>query len=814
MLKRLWLLFLLFGALLIPLISSADLSNSLQQTGEWKETYSTDNDYFSWAKDKNKKKTEVCLLHLTATKLNDLPQHKNLYDKNGELIIVLNRKKVKQSDSGLDKDYYGFCRNIDNEVYLKFGEYSTILEFDNILTYDFDWGQTNITLYRENETESNIIAFWNYEEDKYEFGANITDLPDGVLERFKYKIESTDTLIPVNLEHVNSDGSINNYPSIYNYYPNDWNELRHFYSFGGICTEDYADCNYTIIDEKNIEIDFNSYNQIQTKSIQNVSGCKTINASGVYELNQSINSSATCIQLSGAGFPPINLRDVVVDCKGYSIKYASSSAGHGFSSSIMNLWNITIKNCKINQSSTIASSHGIFLSRPFPSYFYNNTIYTFGSNSNNMNVPGTYAPSKMQIYDNYLFSNGSGSINLYADTTTLSNIYNNTFVGSGGKGIELGDYSYDSNIFNNSCLLNGSTSCFSIDVPSPTYSYNLSFYDNYIDAEVQQCFFLETAHDIYIYNNTCKNGFVGNSWATYRRGVTFGEGALNGLYNIEIKNNTFLINSDYATSGGGIVTSTNFKQTNYSFKNNFFNITGTYANASGIVLLNNVSDVVVEDNKFYFDNPNSQLLRFANVPYISYFYNNEFTIYNETSYFLQLKDFNQSAYFENNTITNAGKTYLLEDTTNTLVNFTNTTGLDTTYDTIGTLGNVDVYVKWFYQAYVNDSNDNPVTNAKINIKDNNEEEIINLTTSSSGFTGLYVLTDYFWNATDTIYSSLYNNTAIKSLFSNNQNWNATEEENGVQYFYINANFSAIYCPEDYFGVHDVNLPYLRNIICE
>jgi len=65
----------------------------IEKGGKWMQDYSTDNDFFLWFADAKMRKTEVCLLSETATKLNDLEIHKNLYGKDGEVIEQMNRKK-------------------------------------------------------------------------------------------------------------------------------------------------------------------------------------------------------------------------------------------------------------------------------------------------------------------------------------------------------------------------------------------------------------------------------------------------------------------------------------------------------------------------------------------------------------------------------------------------------------------------------------------------------------------------------------------------------------------------------------------------
>jgi hypothetical protein len=211
---------------------------SLIQEESWMVTYTTDEDFFFYAKDKNKRQTEVCLLSKTATKTGDLDQHKNLYSKNKTLVESLNRKKVAQGDSGLDKDYYGYCRNILTESYIKFGENSTVAEFQNEsrIEYITDFGaNANVTVL-ENSSEGYVINFaevW-IKDKEGKFGANHSGMNETEVRSFQYKVETDYEIIPNgNKPYI--------YRNLYKGTPRQRVQERHLFDFTDICTRNFTD---------------------------------------------------------------------------------------------------------------------------------------------------------------------------------------------------------------------------------------------------------------------------------------------------------------------------------------------------------------------------------------------------------------------------------------------------------------------------------------------------------------------------------------------------------------------------------------------
>ena len=118
---------------------------------------------------------------------------------------------------------------------IQLGRHTIIYEYqeENKINYVFDWGETNLTLYKlsntyveENKTIENysilddIYVYWSI--DKWKFGANDTSLAENETAKYMYILNSTKSLI-----HLNKG----NYPLLYNFGANpenDWKEFIHF----------------------------------------------------------------------------------------------------------------------------------------------------------------------------------------------------------------------------------------------------------------------------------------------------------------------------------------------------------------------------------------------------------------------------------------------------------------------------------------------------------------------------------------------------------------------------------------------------------
>jgi len=113
---------------------------------------------------------EVCLLYKDAKSLNDIPETKNIYNDQGQLI----KSESRTSTSLSAKQKYGYCYTLNKEEYLKFGEHSTIIVYQdqNYINYQLDFADVNVTLSCEDVAQNDIFIYEN--QDNYKFGANGT----------------------------------------------------------------------------------------------------------------------------------------------------------------------------------------------------------------------------------------------------------------------------------------------------------------------------------------------------------------------------------------------------------------------------------------------------------------------------------------------------------------------------------------------------------------------------------------------------------------------------------------------------------------
>ena len=177
--KNLTFLFL-FALLLLPVVNALPEPTIINQA-DWVITQDTESDYFGFEIEKNTQQTQICVLSESATKLNDLPIHFTYTNLETNETEQLNRYRVKQTDSGLDKDYYGFCRNFHTEKRIKFGNNSIIYEWINNTIYIYNTDKLDIDpfeieiLCNDVKLESPDISFISNEpiEAGVKFSANV-----------------------------------------------------------------------------------------------------------------------------------------------------------------------------------------------------------------------------------------------------------------------------------------------------------------------------------------------------------------------------------------------------------------------------------------------------------------------------------------------------------------------------------------------------------------------------------------------------------------------------------------------------------------
>lgn len=113
---------------------------------------------------------QVCILYPDAKSINDIPETKGIYDKEGKLI----KSETRTSKDISAKQKHGYCYTVGKEEYLKFGQHSTTVVYQdqNMISYETDYGDVNLTLSCEDVAQNDIYIYEN--PDNYKFGANGT----------------------------------------------------------------------------------------------------------------------------------------------------------------------------------------------------------------------------------------------------------------------------------------------------------------------------------------------------------------------------------------------------------------------------------------------------------------------------------------------------------------------------------------------------------------------------------------------------------------------------------------------------------------
>ena len=235
---------------------------TIQSTGEaWTVTEDTEEDLFYFSFDKNSQKSKHCVLSYTAENKQDLADLDfGTADEINDLLSTQNKikaDKVKAEDSGLDRDYYGYCFEVeDNEKKLKFGSNSitTVYQDQNQINYQLDFADVNVSLSCEDVAQNDIFIYEN--PDNYKFGANGTF--EG-LKNCSYTIESSVEIIDnVWSPYIVNPEKFDNGSIIY--------DEVHVFDFTDVCFKFYngisANCEFNWTGNNKLEVSFISDNDI------------------------------------------------------------------------------------------------------------------------------------------------------------------------------------------------------------------------------------------------------------------------------------------------------------------------------------------------------------------------------------------------------------------------------------------------------------------------------------------------------------------------------------------------------------------------
>lgn len=181
---------------------------------------------------------------------------------------------------------------------------------------------------------------------------------------------------------------------------------------------------------------------------QNVTDCGILNTTNaVYTLNQTITSSFDCIE--------INATNITLDCAGYNITFGNATGGFGIVVSgdggETGIDNVTIRNCYLIQNESALNESTIFFGQGSENaVVYNNTIETYGNESNGIQLGDDSVNANISL--NNVYTNGTNSSGIVMSDNGLNAAIEDNNVltlGHDGSGILIMPGGSGINIYNN-----------------------------------------------------------------------------------------------------------------------------------------------------------------------------------------------------------------------------------------------------------------------------------------------------------------------------------------------------------------------------
>ncbi len=180
--------------------------------------------------------------------------------------------------------------------------------------------------------------------------------------------------------------------------------------------------------------------------VQNVDGCGTFSTeNAVYNLNQSISSIGTCLNVTA--------NNTIIDCQNNLVNYSIGGGANTYGI-YTNKFNTTIKNCNItdgNWTSGIASRYGIYVSTNNNSTLFNNSL-----DVNSSSAIYLYRANFSNLTSNTAISNTTHAIYVYE--SNFNNLISNVGTSNLRHGISLNSAS-NNNLISNTGLGLGCSTC-------------------------------------------------------------------------------------------------------------------------------------------------------------------------------------------------------------------------------------------------------------------------------------------------------------------------------------------------------------------
>ena len=359
--------------------------------------------------DKKSNTPLICEVYPNAQNKNDLPS-RNVYSKKDK---TLKKTIVQEKVNG----YWADCFQADSN-YVQIGDNSTIVQdFFNTLVLDYNGGQINVSVTREDGTIDGMFIHNN--SNSLKFGFRDSSVANNTLNNYTYFIQSTQSLF-----------NPNNSTIIYTL--NELPLLQNIIDFNQTCSSNYSNCQINQIDDNTYKIDFTSYNYDDPDINQTACGVLTTNNTR-YLIQNNISTTTNCLT--------INANNISIDFQGYTIYSTLGSClfssgtslrtnitiangfikkfANGFSAPYLN--NVTINNMTFYGFTT----SGIVVSTSNDRFNITNVNSTGGQNGFNIAnaVALNISLDKLIVYNNsnYGITISGGVVNI-----TNSLIYNNT----------------------------------------------------------------------------------------------------------------------------------------------------------------------------------------------------------------------------------------------------------------------------------------------------------------------------------------------------------------------------------------------------
>ena len=401
------------------------------------------------------------------------------------------------------------------------------------------------------------------------------------------------------------------------------------------------------------------------------------------------------------------------------------------------------------------------------------------------------------IPTNWTWSLGQANYTIYANDTVgnLANFSSNFTVAESANISECRVLDSANSVYLQTANIvptAGITSCINITASNITYDCNGKWIsntssniagiyagNNLLNITIKNCNVTMSASGYGVRFNLVNNSnLINNTFNSNNYGIYISTGSNNNLSNNIINSNsigislptsfgTRIINLSESLNSGGAIELTG-SNSNY-LQNIYINMGGSYGGISGsfnstftnVTLVNTEDDAIMdlENCTFYnltitgADSASDGIL--YNTQNNNKFYNSNLTV--TAGYSVGIASGNNN-YFQGGLLSGTSGDVILSGTSK------NNTFVNTTFDseTVGSGG--ELIRKWYYQAYVNDSSGNNISNVNITAYNRTGSfDFSGLMTNSSGWTNMTTITEYVNTGSKKYYSNHFMKATNNSL---------------------------------------------------